>query len=267
MISSDKTSLVASFLTELGVRASRTGTAPGGTHSMFVSRGLIDLAAERLDRRDERRGFPEGFLGYDLAPHELAPFGLRVIPEALAEDVDVLVERLARASYQTPNVMGMVLDAAFNLIGRGFYGRGVLGSLLLALGRNVARTKVLDADLDWSRLFAAGLSSGTATRMLRLFVQEVNANVGGEYDFDIAYATDVAMRILEGQIKLSEPLSDDVLQRAHEALQTAREMYSSIANHKPSADGIVVDDIMAEVQTQIDQEPDGSDPFEDEPPF
>lgn len=238
------TQRLAAFLVELSIAVSRNGFNIVANHKQYVSFALLD----GIDRPfDESRAVRLGRVALSRdALKNIQALANRVIPLSLADAVNLTFTRLATAVW-VPSQSGVILSAAMNAISQGYLSMGVSSAVLRSLMRTTSR-KALFARTDeylrdheesfpWRAVFGWPQPPSFPAYMLRLFRSEVAAHQRFPGDVDLLYIYDMALRLRDGLIVLTEPLNDEESAELIELINQVESLHDGLlAAYQPDPD-------------------------------
>lgn len=253
----DRNKLLGRFMLELAVRMNSDGVMPQSTTPMFVSRGLLEAIQAGVS---SRRGLRAPRRESELIRGYIEHASHRQVPLALQSEVDDFLASVARSARGPDFTTDVVRWAARHLSRVPLNCPGAAFAVIRGLLRSGPREELLDVEnilVPWDRVWSVTLSEVNTKFLVEAIVGEVEHHRDFGPDFDIAYAADIAKRILDGTLKVEK--LDSYRQPLSDALKQASDLYPAIASIVPSSEGLTdLSEVLAQVQDAMpeeDQEP------------
>jgi hypothetical protein len=157
----------------------------------------------------------------------------RSVPDELLAACLKTVERVGRGvSFMSSS--SLAASIATWILGCTDVSKGATLLVAAALSREESREAVLGANLSWTKVWAAQLSSAEVAYLLDLCEAEVEGHEEKNYeDVDVAFCIDVARRIAAGEI--IEDGVDEQQQRAVGLIARLTEIYPTSAEYELEA--------------------------------
>lgn len=232
--SADRSRLLSDFMLSLSILSAESQPTGEGNRQFF-SRALIENLSEELAKREKTRlawfrRTPGAFTDYDrlisVASH-------RSIPADLRDDVSNLMEKIVEMGA---GIAPAALETAFNYVDA--FGSAKFATTAVARGLLRADTRKIITAVErrWDQIWASKMTNKGAERVLETLEQEVENNQRyEEADYDLAYAVDIAHRIISGQ--LVDSSETDIIKRATKLVSDAGKLYAEVKTYSPSDNG------------------------------
>lgn len=254
----DRTALLGRFMLELTTRMNPASQMPHSGKPMFMSRGLLGLIQEGItNRRGGRvpRRETEQVRSYiEHASHRQAP-------PSMHTDVDDLLSSGARSSKGIEVNQGITRWALLYIGNTTENCPGAAFAIIKGLLRESSRDEILENNrtlIRWDRIWSTKLSESNTKNLVESICMEVENHRDFGPDMDIAYAADIAKRMLDGILKIEN--LDSFVTHLTEALKQATDLYPAIASIIPVREGMT--DLAAVIaQIEAAMPPDDEIPF------
>lgn len=229
----ERTQVLGGFMLNLAARMNNDSYMPQSNTPMFLSKGLIDVIQKGASPKRERGlGIREAEVTRAYIEHAAH----RQVPEALVSQLDEFLASASRISGRNDILAGIAKWAAKRLASSEHESPGacfaIIRSLLGASPREVALAAA--SEVPWTRVWATKLSETNADHLVKLLLAEFENHREFDPDEDVAYAADIATRIVIKQLCVEK--YEHFSAMLSEPLKAVAETYPAVADISPKAD-------------------------------
>jgi hypothetical protein len=234
----ERSQLLARFMVELNVRVSPDAKIPGSGAPMFASTAFFDAVRESVEHQQKTRRW----LPLSASTGILQQMSARRIPPVLAPKAQALLQEVGLVLPA-----GLGCDLAVECLKQN--GTSPIATAVIAMGlcRQESRKRLLESDtVPWAKIWSGRVSHDQGKALLKILDSELEGHQQGNFDADLAYATDLASRISRGELVESAPST--LLEAANALLTKTGELYPAVSGHVPGAARPDVKAIVDEIQ-------------------
>lgn len=230
----ERNHLLGEFMLDLAIRTTRDGHMPQSQTSMYMSPALLAHIQKDLSARTPIRipGQPDNTIL--LIEHA----ALRQVPPAMLSAVDRFLGTGARMSRRSDYLSSLVKWAARYLSTHNVSSPGACFAIIKGLLRESSREALMElgTEVPWELVWSTKLGQHEAEALVKAIESEAETHGDFDRDYDIAYAADVAIRMLKSTLAVQDLTS--LAPRLTEALKKAVKLYPAIELINPAPKGI-----------------------------
>jgi hypothetical protein len=237
----DRRRLFADFMLTLamsapgGARPPRTGAGPYVSSNLLAN---IDDELQRVQASGREQQFYPVFLSPDITPlvTELARRKPHPDVRDRTEKTYGRIAGLPLSSPQAPNVPGALAKGYIDAFGPG---RPATLAIVTGLLSQFSRQALLDPrlNLEWNKVWEGRITVSDAVRVVDRLQSEVMGHEQGGYDDDdLAYAVDLAYRIVNGSLVEAGADLDELKAQAQNLIDRAAEIYPAVEAYEAPLD-------------------------------
>lgn len=257
----EKTKILGNFMLSLSMQINSQSKMPQSKNPMFLSQGLIDtIQSINSVHKDLFFMRSLGEKSIDYIEHA----SQRQIPAFFRENVDSLLEELARKSFRqevsvsvTKWAISFILQSKDSSIIS-----GAIFAIIRSLMNQECRELIFEnrSRLPWDLIWNITLTARNTEFIMHRFRSEMAHFKEFGPDEDLAYITDIGIRIIEQSLKVED--YDSVIVGFKELVKKAIAMFPAFEYVKTKQDGLTdLDIVLADINSAI------TDDDREEPPF